>query len=77
VCEGYSAQLPSVNSFEEAEFIAAFNPRRTLWIGGHDKNTEGTWEWLDGNVWASPVLVENGRTLWGRNQPDANHFNDG
>lgn len=32
------------------------------WIGAHDKNTEGTWEWVDG----TPVVYEN----WASDEPN-------
>jgi len=55
-CEKYSANLASITSVEEGEFIySSFG----TWIGGH-KNAEGEWIWIDGSTWGT-FLNEN----WG------------
>ncbi|XP_047433202.1 CD209 antigen-like protein E [Mugil cephalus] len=47
-CRQRGADLVIVNSREEQDFLREF--RRVTWIGLSDRETEGTWEWVDGTL---------------------------
>uniref|UniRef100_A0A8C9WNR5 C-type lectin domain-containing protein n=1 Tax=Scleropages formosus TaxID=113540 RepID=A0A8C9WNR5_SCLFO len=47
-CKQKGADLVIINSKEEQGFIDLFN--QPFWIGLSDKETEGTWKWVDGTI---------------------------
>ncbi|XP_051815202.1 CD209 antigen-like protein A isoform X3 [Acanthochromis polyacanthus] len=63
-CEERGADLVVINSDEEQTFLSTLKKGHT-WIGLNDRQTEGTWMWVDG----TPLT----QSYWGENQPD----NDG
>ena len=56
--------LPTITSEEEWEAIknAVNELPRTYWLGGTDEKTEGTWEWITGEVWKF--------TKWAKDEPN-------
>ena len=55
LANGANWDLASVTSQEEQDFITALLPsspsnREHLWLGGRDINTEGVWEWSNGDT---------------------------
>ncbi|XP_069010436.1 asialoglycoprotein receptor 1-like isoform X2 [Embiotoca jacksoni] len=60
-CRDKAAHLVMIESLEEQEFLSTFT-KLPVWIGLNDKETEGTWKWIDG----TPLTF----THWATNQPD-------
>ncbi|XP_069010435.1 asialoglycoprotein receptor 1-like isoform X1 [Embiotoca jacksoni] len=60
-CRDKAAHLVVIESLEEQEFLSTFT-KLPVWIGLNDKETEGTWKWIDG----TPLTF----THWETNQPD-------
>ncbi|CAL8356380.1 unnamed protein product [Boreogadus saida] len=54
-CLNRGADLLVINSKEEQEFVRRF--RHDSWIGLSDRNTEGTWKWVDGTNLTSTVWL--------------------
>ncbi|XP_077946719.1 CD209 antigen-like protein C isoform X2 [Gasterosteus aculeatus] len=48
-CRAQGADLVIINSLEEQKFLSIINTRLS-WIGLSDKDTEGTWKWIDGTL---------------------------
>ena len=62
-CIQLGAHLTSILSAAENEFVSnLISDTRLIWIGGSDKDKEGTWTWTDSNPWTS--------TRWANGQPD-------
>ncbi|XP_068785673.1 low affinity immunoglobulin epsilon Fc receptor-like [Struthio camelus] len=61
-CQEQGATLVSIGDHQEQAFVASLAPSHDVWIGLHDRSTEGTFEWADG----SPLAYQN----WGWGQPD-------
>lgn len=52
-CQARNGQLASVGSSAENTAITGmFSGGETVWIGGNDVVTEGTWVWEDGSPWS-------------------------
>ncbi|XP_036405227.1 CD209 antigen-like protein E [Megalops cyprinoides] len=47
-CRERGAHLVIINSREEQEFISGL--KKNVWIGLNDRETEGTWKWVDGTT---------------------------
>ncbi|XP_041857233.1 CD209 antigen-like protein C isoform X1 [Melanotaenia boesemani] len=60
-CRGRGGDLVVIDSDEEQKFLSEFT-KELCWIGLNDKETEGTWRWVDG----SPLNL----TFWASEQPD-------
>ncbi|XP_041857538.1 C-type lectin domain family 10 member A-like isoform X2 [Melanotaenia boesemani] len=60
-CRGRGADLVVIDNDEEQEFLTKF-AKGKCWIGLSDKETEGTWKWVDG----TNLTLTN----WDTNQPD-------
>ncbi|XP_014855536.1 PREDICTED: CD209 antigen-like protein C [Poecilia mexicana] len=60
-CVKKNAHLVVINSAEEQNFVASYTEDK-VWIGFNDKQTEGTWQWVDG----SSLYFR----FWWKNQPD-------
>ena len=54
-CESLNGSLAVVTSMEIHDFLMTkvnpYDPDTWYWIGGSDKEREGTWKWEDGSVW--------------------------
>uniref|UniRef100_A0A4W5L0P3 C-type lectin domain-containing protein n=1 Tax=Hucho hucho TaxID=62062 RepID=A0A4W5L0P3_9TELE len=62
-CLERGADLVVVNSRSEQKFLTELNRNiDRVWIGLTDRETEGTWKWVDG----TPLTTR----YWGQNQPD-------
>ncbi|KAK3247161.1 hypothetical protein CYMTET_43332 [Cymbomonas tetramitiformis] len=51
-CHAVGAELTSIQSAEENDFIASLAARDMLWLGGSDITREGAWTWHDGTAWS-------------------------
>ncbi|XP_041857541.1 CD209 antigen-like protein C [Melanotaenia boesemani] len=60
-CRGRGADLVVIDNDEEQKFLSKF-ANGFYWIGLSDKETEGTWKWVDG----TNLTLTN----WDTNQPD-------
>ncbi|XP_038153366.1 CD209 antigen-like protein A [Cyprinodon tularosa] len=60
-CITRGADLVVINDKDEQDFISSF-ANEAAWIGLIDKETEGSWKWVDGT---SMTL-----SFWGDDQPD-------
>ncbi|KAM4603883.1 C-type lectin domain family 4 member M-like [Polymixia lowei] len=60
-CLGRNADLVIINSRQEQEFTMRFGQR--YWIGLTDRQTEGTWKWVDG----TPMTT----SYWGDGEPNS------
>jgi hypothetical protein len=62
--EQKGGHLATITSEEEWEAIknAVNELPRTYWLGGTDEKTEGTWEWITGEVWKF--------TKWAKDEPN-------
>ena len=45
-CESHGGALASVRSVWDQEFLSSLSFSRKTWIGGHDRNNQGVFEWL-------------------------------
>ncbi|XP_031670534.1 C-type lectin domain family 4 member K-like [Oncorhynchus kisutch] len=74
-CLGRGAHLVIINSREEQEFIHEWSGCLEIYLGFHDTNTEGVWEWInDGTLDQSSAPVT---TYWRNGEPnDANQGED-
>ena len=61
-CQSEGAQLLTVESYEENEFVYSLAPGTDLWIGYNRLSSSSVWQWADGNK--SPY------TNWDKGQPD-------
>jgi len=57
-CKTQGAELTSINSKEENDYLQKFCFNRYCWLGFTDEAVEGDWKWLDGSAvtftgWAS------------------------
>ena len=51
-CEQEGSHLASVLSPEENQFLVDLDTSEgSVWLGGNDIATEGTWVWTDGLAW--------------------------
>ena len=62
-----SAELASVSSTAENTFLySVAGSSENTWIGGHDRLTEGTFAWSNGEAWDDTIA----KALWNTNQPN-------
>ena len=64
-CSNNNADLASVTSSEENRFINQLAGDKESWIGGNDRETEGTFTWSDGSPWDTTKLEE----FWAPGEP--------
>lgn len=62
LCQNNGGHLAVINDDAENSFVANFMMASSAWIGGHDSNTEGTFEWINGDSF--------GYTNWQSGQPN-------
>jgi len=63
VCQALGGHLATVGDASEDAFLTkTFAEERICWLGGTDKEQEGTWRWVTDEPWDY--------TNWGSNQPD-------
>ena len=65
ICSSNNADLASVTSSEENRFINQLAGDKESWIGGNDRETEGTFTWSDGSPWDTTKLEE----FWAPEEP--------
>ena len=51
-CESNGGHLATIENATENDAILAISNGKTVWIGAHDRNREGTWEWVTGESWS-------------------------
>jgi len=61
-CEAMGGYLACVNNRMENNFLAKLSAARIRWLGGTDKDREGTWQWVSGEPFRF--------TAWADKQPD-------
>ncbi|KAK3529201.1 hypothetical protein QTP70_019441 [Hemibagrus guttatus] len=49
-CKRNRADLVIINTKEKQDFLIKQLGNNRAWIGLHDRQTEGTWKWVDGTV---------------------------
>ena len=70
ICQGKGAHLASVTSKATDNYIAAESKGKFHWIGGSDKESEGTWKWSDGSTWLFTNWGKIGRIQQPNNRPN-------
>ncbi|KAM9450215.1 uncharacterized protein Hap1MRO34_022691 [Clarias gariepinus] len=61
-CSERGANLVTINSREEQEFISKLLCSRKAWIGLNDRDIENQWKWVD----STPLMT----SLWRRGEPN-------
>ena len=64
-CENRGGHLVTLRSSSEENFVNQLSENQRIWIGLHDKNTEGHFEWVTGE----PVVYTN----WDVDEPNDCH----
>ncbi|XP_036439421.1 CD209 antigen-like protein E [Colossoma macropomum] len=67
-CRKRGADLVTVNSREEQDFIEKFRRDQRAWIGLTDSETEGAWKWVDGSALTTK--------FWEHEEPNSNAGNE-
>ena len=57
-CKSEGGHLASVLSKEENMELFALGAESDLWLGGHNLDNEGVWEWTDGSPWTYTTWAE-------------------
>ncbi|MEQ2254014.1 hypothetical protein ILYODFUR_038555 [Ilyodon furcidens] len=52
-CKNRGGDLLVIDSADEQKFISTFT-KQQAWIGLNDKETEGSWKWVDGTSMMMP-----------------------
>ena len=51
-CRNEGADLASVETPKENDFIRKMSGDSAIWLGGSDHKKERTWQWIDGTKWS-------------------------
>ncbi|CAG2206749.1 unnamed protein product [Mytilus edulis] len=73
-CETWGGRLATVSSISENEYmIRRLGDATSIWLGGTDLKSEGTWVWNNYSQEETEKLIQ--PTFWGPNQPN-NYYQD-
>ena len=62
-CKSFGADLASIHSHDEQQFLHKLAEGNRYWIGATDEYSEGVWTWMDGTPWGD-------YTNWNTHEPN-------
>ena len=68
ICEALGGHLATSTNAEKNAFLVSLIGNNTVWLGGSDEETEGTWKWISGEEW--------NYTNWNSGEPNNSNNED-